>query len=957
MEGDQAPSLDTVFAALHALYHTPDASGKEQASAWLEQLQHSVHAWTIADQLLQLNHDVESCYFAAQTMRSKIQYAFQELPEDSHLSLRDSLMAHAAKITAESPPVIATQLSLALADLALQMATWNCACSEMVYRFSSDPCHLSFLIELLTVMPEEVNSRSLRLGENRRQEITAELKAAAPNVLNVLTNALTTAGQDSRLQARALRCLASWFAGGAVPNDAIVKSPLLRAPFQALLDTKCPAHLHEAAADCVCAAIHAAELRDPRDAEEKQELANSLLQLLLVTAEEKHDLANSLLQGVLMLPEAYHISVAMEDTDKSINYCRIFTELAEAFLDMIVVSPNQGFGDFRQLELLLTCAGHHQYELVHITFNFWYQLSEHLYRIDNQQLNDMFMPYYERLINALCKHCQYDPDHEGVPDDSDEFGDFRTRTSELIYDVVFIVGSTTCFKSMFNFLTSQSGATSWDVSEAALFVMTSVAKNILPDESEVVPQVLEAVLSLPDSAHIALRHTATRLVGELGEWVGHHPDTLERVLQFLMLGLQQSNLATPAASALQSVCQHCQNHMQKHLTGLMQIVQSLESFSLSQDGALGIIKGTALVLSKMSPVELKTGIIQLAQLQIQPLNSLLDQHEAAVAAAGDGKPAASLDPCVWLDRLAALFRSVQVPTSSIIGDDHPCIAAVQSIWPVVSRCCAAYAPSSRVTERCCRCLRFLVRSLGRGSMWLLHPLVTQMVELYTANLHSCWLYLGSILVDEYGRDDACIQGLLDMVLALATPAFHQLDGATKLRDHPDTVDDLTRLCLRFVQRSPGAFLARNDVADPILRCVIAACSLDHGDANTSVVKFLIEICRTARGADTTAGPAARQLLAAQGASLVNSVIRACVYSLRSHMIHDMAEVLYELMLVERPQVCSWLEVSVKALPRERSGGVITATEVQLTEFHGTVSNAQEAKIVSRAIRELSRLYR
>jgi len=31
-----------------------------------------VYAWQIADQLLQSNQDLESCYFAAHTMRTKV---------------------------------------------------------------------------------------------------------------------------------------------------------------------------------------------------------------------------------------------------------------------------------------------------------------------------------------------------------------------------------------------------------------------------------------------------------------------------------------------------------------------------------------------------------------------------------------------------------------------------------------------------------------------------------------------------------------------------------------------------------------------------------------------------------------------------------------------------------------------------------------------------------------------
>lgn len=63
-------------------------------------------------------------------------------------------------------------------------------------------------------------------------------------------------------------------------------------------------------------------------------------------------------------------------------------------------------------------------------------------------------------------------------DDADEFKDFREKVSELIKDVVFIVASDSCFKQMF--LNTQTPGVTWDQTEAALFVMQAVAKNVLP---------------------------------------------------------------------------------------------------------------------------------------------------------------------------------------------------------------------------------------------------------------------------------------------------------------------------------------------------------------------------------------------------------------------------------------------------------------------------------------------
>lgn len=46
-----------------------------------------------------------------------------------------------------------------------------------------------------------------------------------------------------------------------------------------------------------------------------------------------------------------------------------------------------------------------------------------------------------------------------------------------------------------------------------------------------------------------------------------------------------------------------------------------------------------------------------------------------------------------------------------------------------------------------------------------------MVSVYQVYPHSCFLYLGSILVDEYGMEEGCREGLLDM---LQVGTYHPL---------------------------------------------------------------------------------------------------------------------------------------------------------------------------------------
>lgn len=57
---------------------------------------------------------------------------------------------------------------------------------------------------------------------------------------------------------------------------------------------------------------------------------------------------------------------------------------------------------------------------------------------------------------------------------------------------------------------------------------------------------------------------------------------------------------------------------------------------------------------------------------------------AAIKSPGDLKKGSVTDPVVWLDRLAALFRDVDVPqTTTTDSDSHPVLPALSDAWPVL----------------------------------------------------------------------------------------------------------------------------------------------------------------------------------------------------------------------------------------------------------------------------------
>lgn len=114
---DHQPRLDMVIQAIHTLYHDTNSSNKEDADKWLKDLQNSLYAWKIADELLIAKQDQESCYYAAQTLRTKIQLHFNELPTESYISLKDSILNHLKGL--KELPAVQTQLALCITYLAI----------------------------------------------------------------------------------------------------------------------------------------------------------------------------------------------------------------------------------------------------------------------------------------------------------------------------------------------------------------------------------------------------------------------------------------------------------------------------------------------------------------------------------------------------------------------------------------------------------------------------------------------------------------------------------------------------------------------------------------------------------------------------------------------------------------------------------------------------------------------
>lgn len=172
-------------------------------------------------------------------------------------------------------------------------------------------------------------------------------------------------------------------------------------------------------------------------------------------------------------------------------------------------------------------------------------------------------------------------------------------------------------------------------------------------ENEVVPKVVEAILELPNTTHIAVKFTSVLLLGELCEWIEKHPTTLDPILNFLVCCLPEAGIGGAAAIALQNICASCNDHMPRHIPILLQLLHQVDTFAITNNAVIGLLKGVSAIVSCMQHNELTQAMQELCFMQLNPLCQLIEQDVVAVRGT-------KTDPILWLDRLSSIFRNVHV---------------------------------------------------------------------------------------------------------------------------------------------------------------------------------------------------------------------------------------------------------------------------------------------------------
>ncbi|KAG0370572.1 armadillo-type protein [Gamsiella multidivaricata] len=790
-----ADSFQQAVAALNALYTSPSSSDKKEANLWLEDFQAKPEAWqTAVIMLTNTTVGKEAQVFGAQTMRRKIVEDFQDLDAAHRASLRDSLL-NLSMQHKTSPKIIRTQLCLSLAALSLRMLEWEQPVNHMISIYGSSTTDVSYLLEYLTVLPEEVNdSRCPSLTDDEYRTRSDELLTQNANqILKMLIVYMENSGSDAHLQEAVFKCFLSWLRSGDIATSSLSNNPLVAFSFKALQMPE----LFDIAVDVVCELIY-----------QTKDIAESM----------------PVIQEIYpnLLPLRQEIAKNMEDDNEGNvrGYCKIFVEAGECYLSLVVKHTDH----FRGIvEGIAECTSYHDLDIVPMTFRFWYQLADELRK--NEEARLMYQDVYANLVDVMIKHLHYPDDLDSwSAKERDDFKDFRHVMGDVLKDCCLILGSRIPLGKAYVLITQAASKSpaKWQEVEAPLMALRSMGAQVEPEENEVLPEIMKLLSQLPD--HPKIKYAATLVIARYGGWTDKHPEFIQYQLSFISSGFEDEDVVAASALAMKLLCKECSTHLLNYLNQLhmffMGVTKKLKGMDL-----LEVTEAVAHVVAAVPHAELA----QVFQMFCLPI-----AQQLATLASGDQATLENNIPLIIdnISQLKIFFETVNPQVAP--SETHPCISIVQELWPIMDSLADRVGGIDDVARPLAGCWRSIIISYRTHYGPLLPVTMARLVKSFEQTGLGQYLWVSSRVVREFGEANpgAALQ-FLEGLSASMWQILQKYSG--QFNEIPDVVEDYFNLVSDAMLVCPREYL-RSSLFPTVFDAMLASLQLKEQYSLISVLR-------------------------------------------------------------------------------------------------------------------------
>lgn len=839
--------LDQVKLAYDAMNKAQD---RQKANEWLTAFERSAEAWGIARSLLRESPPYR--FFGAIIFYNKIRQDVDQIKGDSGNPLQQlklELVHFLVQFSSETDidKSVCQRICLCIAALALQLNQDGVVLEILASLNSIISSAPLIVLELLTVLPEECFDRRVFVHPETRKMFAAQLALSVPDVFGFLSSLLSSPSMTNTTINQIFRCLGRWIDNVDIKANFLASQQI----FQSVLNALHNNNLFDNAVDVLVSTL--------------RRYAGSW----------DNNLPALILPCVLSLRKLWtdqDIEHNKHDEDVCRGLCRLFTETAEAYAELLLSDQNANQNEL--YEQLLVCVAYPwDFEIARIPLNCFYDINVTIQSTDgnfNYDIYGRFVPIFAQLLRISINRMKVEPDvladMKLLDDDKDRE---RLDLMETVTDCCGILGGTYVLQLVCSLIQSELQQVTqvqaadpnanqlqhWCLVESCLASIQRIAPFLPQSESVVLPQLMALLPTLPPIHGLVV--AVIDLSGRLALWLNQNGTYLQPVFQQLTGHLYAESTCKAAARAIRYLCEDCiepnavgvlTTDIHKHLLNL----RSSGTFPLEAD--LDLLEGLCKALS-MLPL---SGCRDALPFVIDPI---------ATALAGNlsQRPVPLKTVLENLDRITIILRytipkeeyrqnqtlvggvtsssnSSALSASGETGNHtqrHPVALAFERIWPQLQQILESNT-SDHVTEKVCRCYKYVIRNLGVSFRDLLERMADHLVQGFARGHNAAFLYAGANCFSVFGQNspDAsqCNEILYRMLWSFSASFFAKFQSITDFEQRPDVVEEYFYLLAKTLECCPGPLVA-SPQAVMLVQAGITGLQLKHREAQKGILLF------------------------------------------------------------------------------------------------------------------------
>lgn len=824
-------TVQKIEEALKTLYGNTDPHLKAKANTFLLEFQRSQQAWDLLFPILENPASTfELKLFTCQTLRSKIQYDYGQLPDLTTVeSLRLSILKVLLGLSNfKTDKLLVIQLSIALSYLIIQDFNWEKPILDTMNYLSNNPINL---LEFLKILPEEMSDIKKLPLTNEEFEIQYK-KLLVDNVENVYyvliqsANSLTPANKD--LEILILGCIKLWI--NEIPismilNDNSVLWNLIVVGFK-------DDETFDTSIDCLITIVSQIDIFD--------QLNENLPYIEIIYKQ--------LVELRPLIVENWDDPIVVE------RFTELYSTTGEAWHTLIVKEP-QNFQILVEIILQLT-AYNEDLDIVKYTFKFWYELKSMLVLDNFKNSKTIFKPIFINLIEILISHLKYPTisDSTNISDlfnnnkeNEDKFKDFRYEIGDVLKDCCLVVGQYDSLRLPFDklkiLIEDKSQSPKWQDIECLLFSIRAMAKEIDKSENKILPQIMNYLVQLPENPKI--RYAATLVLGRYTLWTNEHPEFLQLELNYIIDGFKLENshynndektqIIVATSHALKYFCMDCNNLLIDYLEPLYNLYSNIENF-LDFQSLYDIVEGISYVLKEYIEKNILVNETQCLSIVKMFWSSTLEKLNGFVNL--NLENLSNLQEIDMVDvkiantvELLSLYIDNFKPPHDFMKSKNPnyiiSTFVLQEVLPLIYSIIDKYGKSSKVSERCIKFIRKCIQNFKRFLIPSLKSIETLLIEGFKKYKYGCYLWASGALIKEFSEDDDDIDEFIKIDSSTMSDvwafALEQIKTFIKLYSddnddvNEDIVEDFYRMMNDILMFKPIELLNNFEIVEVIYK--------------------------------------------------------------------------------------------------------------------------------------------